>query len=300
LNEFTRFFAQLPRDAEHTGNADYVVASDGYFESLGVPLIRGRLFNDGDGPNAPHVAVISQSVGKLKWPNQDPVGRTIEFGNMDGDLRPITIVGVVGDVRMQNLERAPRPTVYVDYRQRPRATSEFTIVLRAAGDPEAVFAAARNILRQLDPAVPPKFTTLDEIFFQSLNSRRFNLILVGVFAGAALLLALAGVFGVLAYSVARRTREIGVRIALGANAADVLRMVLAQGLITSVAGVLVGLAGSILLTRSMRSLLFEVGPNDPVTLVGGTLVLMLAAMLACYIPARRAAKVDPMVALRYE
>ena len=208
-------------------------------------------------------------------------------------------MGIVGEVRPY-LEWKPRSTIYVNYRQRPRGTSQFSIVLRTASDPAAIFAAAKNVLAQLDPTVPPRFNTLDEMLSDSLNPRRFNLLLVGVFAGAALLLALAGVFGVLAYFVARRTREIGVRIALGASTGNVLSMVLRQGLRTALAGVVTGLVGSFLLTRFMRSLLFEIGPNDPVTLVGVALLLMTATMLASYIPARRAAKVDPMVALRYE
>jgi ABC-type antimicrobial peptide transport system permease subunit len=156
------------------------------------------------------------------------------------------------------------------------------------------------VLTQLDPSVPPRFNTLDEIFSESLNSRRFTSLLVGVFAVTALLLALAGICGVLAYSVAQRTREIGVRMALGASTTKVLKMVLSRGLITSVAGVAMGFVGSLLLTRTMRSLLFEIEPNDPLTLVSVTLLLLLATMLATYIPARRAAKVDPMAALRYE
>lgn len=300
LNELSTFFRQLSPNAADTGNADYVVASGGYFQSLGIPLLRGRLFTNADGPSAPHVAVISESAANLKWPNQDPIGHTIEFGNMDGDLRPITIVGVVGDVRTRNLEWTPRPTIYVDYRQRPRATSDFSIVLRTNSAPADVFLAARSVLTQLDPTVPPRFNTLDEIFSESLNSRRFNSLLVGVFAVAALSLALAGVTGVLAYFVTQRTREIGVRIALGASTDSILKMVLSQGLTTSVAGIVIGLLGSFLLTRSMRSLLFEVGPNDPATFIGVASLILLTTVLASYIPARRAAKVDPVVALRYE
>jgi putative ABC transport system permease protein len=300
LNQFSTVFRKLFSDSEHTGNADYAVASDSYFQTLGIPLLHGRLFNDSDGADSPHVAVISESAARLKCFNHDPIGQMIEYGNMDGDLRPITIVGVVGDVRTKNLEWAPGPTIYVDYRQRPRATSEFSIVLKTPSEPAEVFGAARSVLHQLDPTVPPQFSTLDEIFSDSLNGRRFNSLLIGVFAVTTLLLALAGVCGVLAYSVAQRTREIGLRIALGASAANVLKMVLAQGLTTSVVGIVIGLFGSLLLTRSMRSLLFEVGPNDPLTLVGVSLLLICATMLAAYIPARRAAKVDPMVALRYE
>jgi predicted permease len=258
------------------------------------------MFNNADGPDASHVALISESVARQKWPDQDPIGHTIEFGNMDGDLRLLTIVGVVGDVQTHSLEAAPRPTIYVNYRQRPRSTSEFNIVLRTSSDPTAIFAVARKILGQLNPAVPPRFSTFTEIFSASLNSRRFNLLLVAVFALAALLLAMAGIFGVLAYSVARRTREIGVRIALGATTGNVLRVVLKQALDTALIGIAIGLAGSFILTRTMRSLLFEVSPTDPLTIVGVALLLMLVAMLASYIPARRATRVDPMVALRCE
>jgi ABC-type antimicrobial peptide transport system permease subunit len=300
LKDFNEFLTGLFHDTERTGNADFVVASQGYFQSLGIPLREGRLFNNLDGPNAPHVAVISESAARQKWPNQNPIGQTIEFGNMDGDLHPLTIVGVVGEVRARSLEWAPRPTVYVNYRQRPRATSQFSIVLLVTADPAAVFSAARRILSQIDSTVPPRFNTLNDILSESLDSRRFNLLLVAVFAATALLLALGGVFGVLAYSVAQRTREIGLRIALGASTSNVLKMVLRQGVLTTVAGMAIGLFGCFLLTRFMRSLLFEVGPGDPLTLAAVALLVVVAAAIASYIPARRAAKVDPMVALRYE
>lgn len=300
MDEVVHFFDELFHNPAYTGYADYASADEGYFQSLGIPLLRGRMFNDSDGPDRPHVAVISESVARQKWPDRDPLGQTIEFGNMDGDLRLLTIVGVVGEVRMKTLEAEPRPTIYVNYRQRPRRTDDFSVVVRTTSDPEAVFAAARRILNELDPTIPPRFDTFDQIFSASLNGRRFNLVLVGVFAGAALLLAMAGIFGVLAYSVSRRTREIGVRIALGASNSNVLQLVLRQALTTAVAGVAIGLVGSFLLTRTMRSLLFEVSPNDPITLLGVALLLMLVALLAAYVPARRATKVDPIVALRYE
>jgi ABC-type antimicrobial peptide transport system permease subunit len=299
LKEFTEFLTGIFHDRERTGNADFVIASQGYFQTLGIPLQSGRLFNDADGPNAPHVAVISESTARQKWPNQNPIGQTIEFGNMDGDLRPLTIVGIVGEVRAHSLEWAPRPTIYVNYRQRPRAR-QFSIVVQTTSDPAAIFPAARRIIAQVDPTVPPKFNTLDGILSESLNSRRFNLLLVGVFAATALFLALGGVFGVLAYSVTQRTPEIGVRIALGASTTDVLKMILQQGVLTAAAGMALGLLGCFLLTRFLRSLLFEVGPGDSLTLSGVALLLIVGTGIASYIPARRATKVDPMVALRYE
>jgi predicted permease len=291
---------RLSHDSTRTGDADYCVASEGYFRTLGIPLLRGRLFDDRDTMDAPHVALISQSLAREKWPNMDPLGRTIEFGNMDGDLRLLTVVGVVGDVREDSLEARPRPTIYVDYRQRPQATGSFTLVLRTTAQLAVVIPAAREIVRDLDPNVPPSFNTFTEVFSASLKTRRFNLTLVGVFAATALLLAVAGIYGVMAYSVARRTHEMGVRIALGASAPDVLRLVLSQAMLTTVVGVAVGIAGSFILTRAMQSLLFGVSATDPVTLAGVALLLGFAALLACYIPARRATMVDPMVALRYE
>jgi ABC-type antimicrobial peptide transport system permease subunit len=300
VKERSKFFDDIFRDKEHTGTADYVVASEGYFQTLGIPLLQGRLFNQADGPDAPHVAVISEAVARQHWPNQDPLGHTIEFGNMDGDLRLLTVVGVVKEVRKQSLETAPRPSIYVDYRQRSRSVSEFDIVMRTNSDPTAVFPAVRGVLTELDPTAPARLNTFTQVFSDSLTNRRFNLLLVGVFALAALLLAVAGVYGVLAYSVAQRTREIGVRIALGATPGNILKMVLGQGLITVAIGTALGLVGSLMLTRTMRSLLFEVSPNDPLTVVGVALLLMLIAMLASYIPARRATRVDPIVALRYE
>jgi putative ABC transport system permease protein len=300
MADLTKFVEDLFRNKAQAGNADYVVASDGYFEALRIPLLRGRLFDDSDGPAAPHAAVISEAVARQKWPGQDPIGQTVEFGNMDGDLRLLTIVGVVGEVRKHSLETAPRPTIYVNYKQRPRRTQQFDVVLRTSSDPAAVSSSVRRVLTQLDPTVPARMNTFSEVFAESLNNRRFNLLLVGVFALAALLLAMVGVFGVLAYSVAQGTREIGVRMALGATPGGILKMVLGHSLVTVAIGLAVGVAGSLLFTRTMTSMLFEVSPNDPLTLVGIALLLLLIALVASYIPARRATRVDPMVALRYE
>jgi len=286
--------------ATRTGHANYSPASAGYFRALGIALLRGRLFDERDTIDAPHAALVSQSLAREQWPGQDPLGKSIEFGNMDGDLRPLTIVGVVGDVRENNLETPPSPTIYVNYRQRPQATYHFTAVWRSQAEPAAVISSARQILRRLDPAVPPDFTTFTEVLSKSLQTRRFNLTLVGVFAGTALLLAMAGLYGVMAYAVTQRTGEFGVRTALGAPPANILRLVLGQGMATTLIGVAIGLGGALALARTLQSLLFGLSATDPLTFAVVALTLVLVALLACYVPARRAAKVDPMVALRYE
>jgi putative ABC transport system permease protein len=291
-------FGALFQQKERVGNANFCSVTDGYFQVLGIPLMRGRIFDERDGPNSPHVAVISQSLARDRWPNQDPIGHTIEFGSMDGDLRLLTIVGIVGDVHESALDAPSYPTVYVDLFQRP--LSRITVTMLSDADMRSVSSAARSILHDLDPEIPTSFRTFSQVYSASLGPRRFNVILIGFFGISALLLATAGVFGVMAYSVTRRRREIGVRIALGAGSGDVLRMILNQGLRTIFVGVAIGIAGSLALTRTVESLLFGVTPTDPFTFVGVALLLVGAALLACYVPARRATKVDPMVALRYE
>jgi putative ABC transport system permease protein len=291
-------FEALAQQKGRVGNADFGIVTDGFFQVLQIPLVRGRIFDERDGPDSPHVAVVSESLAHDRWPGQDPIGHTIEFGNMDGDWRLLTIVGVVGDVHEYGLDVPPRPTVYVNLFQRPR--SAITITMLSDADAQSVTSAARGIVRELNPEIPVRFQTFAQIYSASLGSRRFNLILIGFFGIAALLLATAGVFGVMAYSVSRRTREIGVRVALGAGSRQVLGMVLSQGLRTIVFGVAIGFAGALAVTRTVASLLFGVTATDPLTFAAVILLLVAAALLACYIPARRATRVDPVVALRYE
>jgi predicted permease len=291
-------FGTLFQQKERIGNADFCVATDEYFQVLGIPLIRGRIFDERDGANSPHVALISESLARGRWPNQDPIGHTIEFGNMDGDLRLLTIIGVVGDTHEYGLDAPPRPTVYVNLFQRPHAA--ITLTMLSDADTRLVTSAARGILQALNPEISARFRTFSQIYSASLGSRRFNVILIGFFGITALLLATAGVFGVMAYSVSRRTHEIGVRMALGATTSSVLRLVVAQGMWTAVIGVAIGTAGSFALTRTMQSLLFSVSPTDSTTFAGVALLLAAVSLLACYIPARRAVRVDPMIALRYE
>ncbi len=250
--------------------------------------------------DAPPVAVISETLARQTWPDRDPLGQTIEYGNMDGDLRLLTVVGVAGDVRGSSLEKPPTPIIYVNCLQRPQKAGEVSLVIRTVADPNTTLSAARRVIRELDPSVPVKTNTFTRIFAASLASRRFNLLLVGAFAVTALLLAIAGIYGVLAYSVARRTREFGVRIALGASSSSVLTLVLRQAVSTSLIGVLAGGIAAYALTRFMESMVFGVSTSDPLTYAAVAALMIVVALLAAYIPARRATGIDPMIALRAE
>jgi putative ABC transport system permease protein len=281
------------------GQSDYRLASAGYFSAMQIPLLRGRTFEPGDQPNSLHAAVISQSIAHKYWPNEDPIGQTIQFGNMDGDLRLLHIVGVVGDVHDYGVDVPVAPTIYGNALQR-LPSSSLTVVVRGQGDPAAFIPSMREAVRSLDPQLPVKFRTLDQVFSSSLDQRRFSLVIFGVFGTTALLLAAMGIYGVTSYAVAQRTQEIGLRMALGAQAGDVLKLVLRNGMSLAVIGAVIGLAGAAAITRVMSSLLFEVVPTDLATFTTVSVGLLAIALLACFIPARRATKVDPLVALRHE
>ena len=297
FDEWARF-AQNP---SQVGHALYCVAGEGYFRTLGIPLIRGRMFGDQDDLNSPNVAVISESLARERWPNQDPIGQIINFGNMDGNLKSLTIVGIAGDVRAAGLDRPPSPIIYVDYRQRGmHANSSPTIVMRSAAPEGVIVAAARGIFHDLAPDVPVKFSTFADEIGGWLSDRRFLLLLVGLFAAAALALAAVGIYGVVAFSVTRRTQEIGIRMSLGARRGNILRLVLGEGARMAALGVVIGIAGSLAITRLMSTLLFGISATDPLTFLGVAVLLSVVALFASYIPARRAMRVDPTVALRYE
>jgi predicted permease len=286
--------------SEHSRDADYRAASVGYFGAMAIPLIRGRLFQESDGPDAPHVAVVSDSLAKRYWPNEDAIGKQIQYGNMDGDLHVLNIVGIVGDVRDNGLDRDPRPTVYTNYFQRPASTSEFSIVARAHGDVAGLTSAMRREARALNPEMPTKFETIEQIVSASFDNRRFSMVMLGIFAGSALLLAMVGLYGVMAYITAQRTHEIGIRMALGAQRLDMLRMIFRQSFVLVLMGVGIGILASAALTRLLATMLYGVQATDVITYGSVIGLLIAAAALASYIPARRAMKVDPMVALRYE
>ena len=289
-------------DPAQRGYAAYRVASAGYFAAMNIPLLRGRVFDRTDTVNSPHVAVISQSLAQKYWPKEDPIGKRIQFGNMDTDKHLLHVVGVLGDVRDVTLEREAQPTVYAFSLQRPQwwQVSQLAIVVRTQTNPQALIPALRASVQSLRTDVPTSFKTLDKVVTSSLDNRRFSLVVFGVFAATALVLAVAGIYGVMSYVVTQRTHEIGIRMALGAGAADVLRLIVKNGMGPVLAGVVIGLAGALALTRLMTSLLFGVTPTDALTLATVSFGLLVVALLACYVPARRATKVDPLVALRYE
>ncbi len=289
-------------DPNQRGNAEYRVASAGYFDAMRIPLLRGRLFDASDKANGQHVAVISQSLAQRYWPNGDAIGKRIQFGNMDTDKHLMEIVGVVGDVRDVNLEHPIEPTLYGYSLQRPQwwQVSRLALVIRTQNDPQALIPSLRTTVQSLRSDAPASFSTLRQVFSESFDARRFSLTLFGVFGVVALLITVIGLYGTLSYSVTERTREMGIRMALGAQRGNVLRLVIKQGLRLAIVGVVIGLIGAWALTRLMTTLLFGVTPMDSITLIMVVATLALVALAACYMPARRATKVDPLVALREE
>ena len=291
-------FERAARDPERTGQAEFRIVSAGYFSAMNVPLLRGRTFDSRDGPDAPHVALVSAALATAKWPNEDPIGKIIQFGNMDGDLRPFTVIGIVGDLRQWSLALTPRPTFYAFVRQRPVAAGRLNIVMATVGDRTPVIAAAQRVVRDLRPDIPARLRTIETIVAESVADRRFVLFVVGVFGGSALLLATLGVYSVISYLVAQRSREISIRVALGAQKHEVIRLVLRQGALVALVGIAAGAAASLGLTRLLGTLLYEVSPTDPAAFVMMVALLTLVALLASWLPARRAARVDVMDILR--
>jgi predicted permease len=291
----------MAQNPSQVGHADYCVAGEEYFRALGIPLVRGRMFREEDDWNSTHVALISETLARQRWPNQDPIGQVIHFGNMDGNIKPLTIVGIVGDVRARGLDLPPSSIIYVNYRQRGlNANSTPTVVMRSSVSTAEIVSSARGIFHDLAPDLPVKFSTFADEMGGWLADRRFLLLLVGLFAGAALVLAAVGVYGVVAFSVTRRTQEIGIRMALGAKRTNVLGLIVGEGARLALAGVGIGIAVSFAMMRLLSSLLFGVSATDPITFGGVALLLSLVALLASYIPARRAMRLDPTSALRFE
>jgi putative ABC transport system permease protein len=274
-----------------------------YFRTLGIPVVKGRAFTERDDLNSAPVLIINDALARQHFPNEDPIGKRIAPGFSTVPVSEETgmreIVGVVADVKHQNLQGPAQPEIYFAQAQMPM--SAMTVVIRAAGDPRALQNAVRGVVQSVDKNAPVySIRTVDELVGRSVAAPRFNTLLLGLFAAVALILTAIGLYGVISYSVAQSTQQIGLRVALGAQTGDVLKLVIGQGTLLALAGVAIGLAAAYGLTRLMSSLLYGVGATDPWTFVGVAALLMFVAFIACYLPARRAARIDPVVALRYE
>jgi len=277
-----------------------VVGGD-YFRAIGIPLLRGRYFDAHDSEAAPHVIIVSQSLARHYWPLDEAIGKRLKPG-FENDAW-CTVVGVVGDTKQYSLGEPPSPAMYLPYAQAPATflMQDITMVLRAGADSLALASAARRAVQAVDPDLPVfDVATMDQLVYRSASAPRFNTALLGIFAALALVLAAVGIYGVMSYAVAQRTHEIGVRVALGAEASDILRQVVRQGMLPAVIGIATGTAGAWGATRFLSSLLFGVRPTDPMTFTLVPMLLAAVGVLACLLPARRATKVDPVVALRYE
>jgi len=283
--------------ADITGN--YLIASDGYFSTIGIGLVRGRTFDERDRAGSTPVIVVSRSFAEQAWPGIDPIGHQVSSGGMEDSLRWATVIGVVEDIRQVDLTREPRPTVYLTYRQRPFRTWSMNAVLRpVTGSAASLVPSARAAAVAIDPDVPVRFATIEERLADTLLQRRFVLLVIGSFSALALVLAAIGVYGVVAYAVTRRRREIGIRLALGAPRSSIIGVMQRSTLMPAGVGAAVGIAGALALTRVLESLLFEVRPADPLTFAAAAAVLGLTAWGASLIPALRSMRVGPMETMR--
>jgi putative ABC transport system permease protein len=286
-----------PATTEENGDAAYLVVTPDYFRTLQIPLIAGRNFNDRDTENATKVVIVNETTARKLWPGQSPLGKHITIWR--DEKFPREIVGVVGETKAA-LDNDPGEQMYVPYAQDP-SWSSMSLVVRTTGNLANAFAAIRNEIRSVDKGAPIfNVRAMNDVVATSVAPRRAPMLLLSAFAGTALLLAMIGIYGVTAYYVTQRTQEIGIRMALGAQMSDVLKLVLKGGMALALFGIVAGLAGSFVLTRWMRTLLFVVKPTDALTFIAVSVSLLVTALLACYIPARRATRVDPLVALRYE
>jgi putative ABC transport system permease protein len=286
------------RDRSREPETVLTIVAPGSFDALGIPIKSGRDFSDGDAADRPLVAIVNEALVRRSLPGQDPIGRTI-FCTFD---RPdaMTIIGVVGDVRQRNPALPPQPECYMPYQQHSYNNATLNLVVRTVGEPTSLAASVRQAAAQISPDVPLAFTTMDAQTSKGVADHRFRAWLIGIFAGFAVCLAMAGVYGVIAYAVQQRTKEIGLRIALGASRASVLRLVLGQGLILTGIGLAVGLAGALAVARLLTTVLFEVKPLDLQVYLGVAALSVLVALVAGYLPARRASVLDPARVLKAE
>lgn len=285
----------------HTASNTWV--SNDYFRAMGIQVLEGRSFTDEDSEGAVLVVVINQAFAHKFWPGEDPIGKRIRWGGFEarGGVTWLNVTGVVADVRVSSLENEPLPASYMPIFQVPRTRRNVVFIARTAGDPAALVPAIRERIRSVDEELPVyDVRTMTNVIAESVEQRRFAMLLISIFAAVALLLASAGLYAVMSNLVAQRTREIGIRVAMGATGLDVMKLVVRQGALLTLIGVAVGLLCSFALTRTMESLLFGVSATEPLVFIAVPVLLTGVALVACLVPARRATKVDPMVALRYE
>jgi putative ABC transport system permease protein len=278
--------------------ADYNVVSADFFRTMDISVLRGRVFMDSDNAKSPQVLVVSNAFVQRYFPNEDPIGRRIVFDGNDKTAREI--VGVVCDVHRQGLDRNVQPEMYVAFAQSPERRMNLVVRTDARNAAEMMPTLRAQVKAFDQKQIIWRARTFEELLGQSVAPRRFNMMLLGIFASVALILAAVGLYGVMSYSVSWRIHEIGIRMALGANRSNVLGLVVRQGMTLTLIGLALGLIGAFSLSRVLRSLLYGVTPTDPLTFAGVSLVLIIVALLACLIPARRATRVDPIVALRTE
>jgi putative ABC transport system permease protein len=287
-----------PEESQRNPFADIAVVDSQYFHTMEVPLISGRNFTTLDTYKTQPVAVIDQTLARQYWPNENPLGQQIKF-NFGRGTQGLTIIGVAGDIKSDGFEAPSVPHIYVPLGQ--FAPVNAVVFLRSRGDVEHLGEAVRHEVESVNPNVPVhSISSMDQIIARSVANRRFALELLGVFAAVALLLAAIGIYGVMSYSFSQRTHEVGIRVALGAQRLDILRMTLGEGMRVVVIGLASGLVVSAIMTRFFRSMLFNIAPADPVTYLSVSALLAAVALFACYIPARRATRVDPLAALREE
>jgi putative ABC transport system permease protein len=282
--------------------AVYRVISPDYFRTMGIPTLRGRSFDRQDTVEKPAVVVVNRKLAEQFWPGQDPIGKRLKVGPADSPNPWATVIGVVGDVRQVGLQGEQRLEMYASYKQDPRGfIAPRDLVVRSKADPASIVAAVREQVWAVDKDQPvSNVRTMEQVFASAVARERFQALLLGLFAGLALVLAVVGLYGVMSYAVTQRTHEIGIRMALGAQRREVLRLIIGEGMLLTLVGVALGLGVALGVTRLMTGILYGVTATDPTTFVAVAGLLAAVAFIACYIPARRATKVDPLVALRYE
>jgi len=280
--------------------AVFSVAMPGAFQTLGIPIRSGRDFDDRDIDSAPYTIIINEALTRKSFPGQNPIGHVMWCGFDLWPPKPMTIVGVIADVHEDGPNHPALPQMIMPYAQHPYAAANMHLLARTFADPRVIEELVRRKIHDRDPEVPVKFTTMEATLSDGVAAPRFRMVLLGLFAALAVGLAMAGVYGVMAYAVGQRANEFGLRMALGAGSRDVLRLVLGQGLLLAAAGLAIGLAGAVGASRLLTSLLFGVKSTDPLTYLAVTAIIALVALAACYVPAYRATRVDPVVALRQE